>query len=160
MTMTVRCTHCEQVMAIAPRKPGSRVTCPACGRSVTVPAAGAGEPAPATPQHAGATGHAAAPRPAAAPAVGAHGRSPAVIGAAVAVGPAAVVAATPARSEPAPSAGPEDLDVRLPSTNHPTRPAPAHWVALPPVVLVLALLFALAALALAFFAGFLFGKHG
>jgi hypothetical protein len=33
-------------------------------------------------------------------------------------------------------------------------------VALPPMALILGLLFALAALALAFFAGFLCGKHG
>src|SRR3990170_1437861 len=36
MTMTLRCTFCNQTMAIAPRKPGSRLSCPSCGRSITV----------------------------------------------------------------------------------------------------------------------------
>ena len=39
MTITLRCAHCDQTLAIAPRKPGSRLSCPACGRPVTVPAA-------------------------------------------------------------------------------------------------------------------------
>lgn len=45
MTITLRCTHCNQSLAIAPRKRGSRLTCPACGGTLTVPAL---EPGPTT----------------------------------------------------------------------------------------------------------------
>jgi hypothetical protein len=60
MPIRFRCEHCQQLMGIARRKAGSRVNCPTCGLSVTVPSADAADadardkPNPAAPAAAGA----------------------------------------------------------------------------------------------------------
>jgi ribosomal protein S27E len=148
MTITLQCTHCNQPMQIAPRKPGSRVTCPVCGQAVTVPAAEpAGRAAPSGQAAVAAAIAAAAPARAAA-----------------ATGQTAAPAIPSARRRPASEAAtvraahPESLAAT--ELNVPLIEPPADGVTLPLSVLILSLVFALAALGLAFFAGFLLGKSG
>ncbi|MBI3466805.1 MAG: hypothetical protein HY000_27650 [Planctomycetes bacterium] len=160
MTMTVRCSHCDQVMAIAPRKPGSRVTCPACGRSVTVHSAEAGTAAAPVPPNAPVAGGGG---PVVGTVAGQAGRrrpTPELAGQAAASPPRSVApAALPPSELPAPI-GQERAELSLQTVHDAVRAGRAHWIALPPSVLILALVFALASLALAFFAGYLFGTHG
>ncbi len=167
MTMTLRCTHCDQTMSIAPRKPGSRVTCPACGRTVTVP-----EPElPNAPA-------AAAVRESVSPASGPS--SPAPAHARVERGAALATAAPPPRvasTSPTPAAAARAAHSRKLVASFETTDSPetqrvdgggvpvlpldrtaARSVVLPNSVAILAILLALAALALAFAAGFLFGR--
>ena len=168
MTMTLRCTHCEQPMTIAPRKSGSRVTCPACGRDVTVPAPGATESAERSP----ARGPANSAVVQDSSATAARPRSEA--GAAIATAPdrprdskrnPARPAAT-AASHAMAAAGDETALSRT-APSEPAGAAGAVWprpiapnsVMLPKSVVLAAILFALVALALAFFAGYLFGRQ-
>jgi hypothetical protein len=179
MTITLHCTHCNQSMAIAPRKPGSRVDCPSCGRSVVVPA---GDPTdkPASPVAAREVATARGSSR-----VSESPRASADRGGAVAtVLPKARTATTPAVSSVSSATRSADTG---PRTQHPTpalpqpelpflpQPAvgspsvrsaelPSHapardGVVLPKSVLILLIVFALAALGVAFFAGFLFGKQ-
>lgn len=47
MPIRFRCSQCDRLLGIARRKAGSRIQCPQCGESTTVPAADQGEPEPA-----------------------------------------------------------------------------------------------------------------
>ena len=177
MTITLHCTHCNQSMAIAPRKPGSRVDCPSCGRSVVVPS---GEDAdkPVSPERARETAAAPAlsravesPRASADRAVAtAPPRSRTATAPAVTSAPAIAAGAVvaPRNQNPKPAiVEPEVPWLPQPTAGSPSlRPAelPARstapeGVVLPKSVLILLILFALAALGCAFFAGFLFGKQ-
>ena len=179
MTMTLHCSHCNQSMAIAPRKPGSRVDCPSCGRSVVVPSGEIGDkpvsPAPEreiaspvapnraveSPRASADRGGAVATalpraRTATAPVVSSAASAPAGI----ATGPRnqnakPALAEADARSLSQPmSASPSVRPAELPA-----RATVPEGVVLPKSVLILLILFALAALGCAFFAGLLFGKQ-
>ena len=172
MTMTLRCSHCNQTMSIAPRKPGSRVTCPACGRNVIVPEA---EPiAPTAPQ---------SERRSVVPEVASD--SPAPPSPRGAVQSAAELATTPASARPRVSGGTqspaqaaaprrpvagEDSAVGAELSNDrvtnvgdlsasSTRSTLAGAVVLSRSIVIMAILFALAALGLAFLCGFLLGRE-
>jgi len=172
MSITLRCTHCDQSMTIAPRKPGSRVTCPACGRNVIVPDPdeAAKDDSPATPRET-----AAASPPNLKPAARDTGSIAATV-----VAPARtratgqivtpVTAEAIQRGQPSLDSPGEPLKTRplIPNHHQPdvepalrlVQPQKAEAVVLPKSVVILALVIVLAALACAFFAGFLFGKFG
>ena len=176
MTITLHCSHCNQSMAIAPRKPGSRVDCPSCGRSVVVPSAEAGDN-PVSP----ALERENAVAPSVSRAVDSP-RASADRGAAVATAPARPRTATAASVTSAPPTAalvprnqnprPAPVEPEVPwlpqptagspslrSAELPARTAAPEGVVLPKSVLILLIVFALAALGCAFFAGFLFGKQ-
>jgi ribosomal protein S27E len=160
MTITLQCEHCNQTMAIAPRKPGSQVTCPACGRGVVVPGAHGSRPA----------------------AMGAINAVPAALGTKTAVHSGAAAAPAERTKEPAiaalparPTASPPTAKNRSHETAWSPRadspvaadPFSADRTAVPkgvltvPVsVVILCLVFALGSLVMAFAAGYLFGRHG
>ena len=177
MTITLHCTHCNQSMAIAPRKPGSRVDCPSCGRSVVVPSGEAADK-PVSPEPARET--------AAAPALSRAVESPRANADRVmaTAAPRSRTATAPAvTSAPAIAAGavvaprnqnpkPAIVEPEVPWLPQPTAGSPSlrpaelparatapEGVVLPKSVLILLIVFALAALGCAFFAGFLFGKQ-
>lgn len=177
MTITLHCSHCNQSMAIAPRKPGSRVDCPSCGRSVVVPSADAADK-PASPAR--ENGPALAPSRAVDSPRGSADRAgavattlppartataPAVASTATAAAGAATV---PRNRNPKPALAEPEVPFlpQLTAASPLLRPAELsartavpEGVVLPKSVLILLILFALAALGCAFFAGFLFGKQ-
>lgn len=179
MTITLHCTHCNQSMAIAPRKPGSRVDCPSCGRSVVVPLADVAEkPVSPTPVRENAPAlvpsralesprggadrdgavATALPRARTATAPAVSSTATATPGAATVLrnqNPKTAMAEPDVPFLPQPTAG--SSSVR--PAEMPARVTAPHGVVLPKSVLILLIVFALAALGCAFFAGFLFGKQ-
>ena len=179
MTITLHCTHCNQSMSIAPRKPGSRVDCPSCGRSVVVPSADAAEK-PVSPAPVRENAPALAPsRALESPRAGAD-RGGAVATAlprartATAPAVSSTATATPGAATVLRNQNPKTAmaEPEVPFLPQPTAGGPAlrpaelsaraaapDGVVLPKSVLILLIVFALAALCCAFFAGFLFGKQ-
>jgi predicted RNA-binding Zn-ribbon protein involved in translation (DUF1610 family) len=140
MTITLQCGHCNQTMAIAPRKPGSLVSCPACGQGVVVPGAEGAKPA------AVAAVAVVAPAP--------RAKEPVV--ARLPTRPAAAQVwpqetAWSPRVEPSTVAG---APVVNPTVD------PPRGLAVPLSVAILGLVFGLVSLGMAFVAGYLLGKHG
>ena len=161
MTMMVRCSHCDQVMTIAPRKPGSRVTCPACGGSVTVPAPEAGRAAAPVPQPAAVAGAVVPMLPTSPVQISRRRETPEASRQAPAASPTQSPAAPPRRpAETNRTAGPDVADLPHHAVHEARQAGRSNWIALPLSALILSLVFALAALIVAFLAGFLFGRHG
>jgi predicted RNA-binding Zn-ribbon protein involved in translation (DUF1610 family) len=163
MTITLRCSHCDQQIAIAPRKPGSRLQCPTCGRTVAVSASDLprSSAAESLPREGGlanqSTGGATVAERQPAVAALARRASPesGAADSAVPVHPLDHAAAAAEIRRAAPAAQPP------PSTQpgQPPEPDEADRVVLTRSILVLALLFAIAALACAFSAGILMGRY-
>ena len=176
MTITLHCSHCNQSMAIAPRKPGSRVECPSCGRIVVVPPGEAADgPMPPAPERENAgspalsrTAHAS---PAGVDRGGAVATAPQRARTATAStvnSPMATAAVAPRHQSPKPGPGESEVPwlpqpaagtPSLRPSELPARAAAPEGVVLPKSVLILLIVFALAALGCAFFAGILFGKQ-
>ena len=159
--MTVRCTHCNQVMAIAPRKPGSRVTCPACGGTVTVPSPEAGHASAPVPQPAAVAGGVVPTLQTSPVQTSRRRQTPEASRQAPAGGPSQspVTPPPPPIEQPRP-ASPDVADLPLQTMYEARQADRANWIALPLSALILSLVFALAALIVAFLAGFLIGRHG
>jgi hypothetical protein len=108
MPIRFRCSQCDRLLGIARRKAGSRIQCPQCGESTTVPATDQGEPEPAD-RTLRDLDDLLGPPPV--PGVAVVAAEPALmtIDASVVPKPAPVATITPPRHKPKPVAKPDSL---------------------------------------------------
>jgi len=156
MTVTIQCRHCNQSLAVAPRRPGSRLECPACGQSVVFPAPseqGKSLSAPANSQLAEATSPRAVESPG--PLVGQRPKGALPTGERDLIRPSSMSAGLPVKAAPGQAS---DAPRQEPQAPRAYESGALNEIVIPRSTCVLILLFALLALGAAFVAGYFWGR--